>query len=116
MPLARYVPEDFRLYGLQARAFDGTSEFPGSVRDMAADYVEQIKTVQPAGPYRLLGHSFGGIVAHELAVQLREGGEDVAIIVGDAYPQRPSGEAADRTPPPGEEWAKSIGRDPIRRK
>jgi thioesterase domain-containing protein/aryl carrier-like protein len=103
MPLARYVPEDFRLYGLQARALDGTSEFPGSVRDVAADYVEQIKTVQPAGPYRLLGHSFGGIVAHEMAVQLREGGEDVAIIVGDAYPQRPSGEAADRTPRPGAE-------------
>jgi thioesterase domain-containing protein/aryl carrier-like protein len=104
MPLARYVPEDFRLYGLQARALDGTSAFPGSVRDMAADYIEQIKTVQPAGPYRLLGHSFGGIVAYEMAVQLREGGEDVAIIVGDAYPQRSSGEE------PGE--AERKGPDP----
>jgi thioesterase domain-containing protein/aryl carrier-like protein len=114
MSLARYVPEDFRLYGLQARALDGTSEFPGSVRDVAADYVEQIKTVQPAGPYRLLGHSFGGIVAHEMAVQLREGGEDVAIIVGDAYPMRQHGEAADRMPPPGEEAGEADpkGRDP----
>jgi thioesterase domain-containing protein/aryl carrier-like protein len=103
MPLARYVPEDFRLYGLQARALDGTSEFPGSVRDMAADYLAQIKTVQPAGPYLLFGHSFGGIVAHEMAVQLREEGQDVAIIVGDAAPPRPPGEAADRMPPPGGE-------------
>ena len=113
MSLARYVPEDFRLYGLQARALDGTSEFPGSVRDMAADYVEQIKTVQPAGPYRLLGYSFGGIIAHEMAVQLREEGEDVAIIVGDAYPARPLGESADQTPPPREDPAEG---DPRARK
>jgi thioesterase domain-containing protein len=94
MSLARHVPEDLRLYGLQARALDGTSEFPGSVRDIAADYVGQIKTVQPAGPYRLLGYSFGGLVAHEMAVQLREEGEDVAIIVGDAYPARSAGAEA----------------------
>ena len=103
MPLARYVPENLRLYALQARALDGTSEFPGSVRDMAADYVEQIKTVQPAGPYRLLGHSFGGIVAHEIAVQLRGGGDAAALIVGDNFPPPPHGEAADREPQPGEE-------------
>jgi len=102
MPMARHVPEDFRLYGVQARALDGTSEFPGSIREMATDYVEQIKTVQPAGPYRLLGYSFGGLVVHEMAVQLTEEGEDVAIIVGDAYPVRPDAEAADRTPPPAE--------------
>ena len=112
MPLARYVPEDFRLYGLQARALDGISEFPGSVRDMAADYVGQIKTVQPAGPYLLFGHSFGGIVAHEMAVQLREEGEDVAIIVGDAYPPRQPGEAADRMPPPGEEAGEAYRKGP----
>jgi len=92
MPLARYVPDTFRLYGVQARALDGTSQYPSSVRDMAADYVEQIKTVQPAGPYHLFGHSFGGMVAHEMAVQLREHGDDIAaLIIGDAYPPRPRG-------------------------
>jgi amino acid adenylation domain-containing protein len=96
MPLARHVPENWRLYGLQARALDGTTEFPGSIRDIAADYVELIKTVQPAGPYLLLGYSFGGLVVHEMAVQLQEAGEEAAIIVGDAYPQRPSsGEPAE---------------------
>ena len=95
MSLARYVPENLRLYGLQARALDGTTEFPASLRDMAADYIGQIKTVQPAGPYRLLGYSSGGIVAHEMAVQLREEGEDVAIVVGDTYPpQRSAAEPA----------------------
>jgi thioesterase domain-containing protein len=87
MPLARYVPEDFRLYGLQARGLDGKSEFPGSLRQMAADYLEQIRTVQADGPYYLLGFSFGGIVAHEIAAQLRAGGEEVAaLIILDASP------------------------------
>ena len=87
MPLARYVPEDFRLYGLQARALDGKSECPGSLREMAADYIGQIRAVQPVGPYYLLGHSFGAIAAHEMAVQLRAEGEEVAaLIILDAYP------------------------------
>jgi thioesterase domain-containing protein/aryl carrier-like protein len=87
MPLARYVPEGFRIYGLQARGLDGTSEPSGSVREMAADYIEQIRSVQPAGPYYLLGWSFGGYPAHEIAVQLRTAGEQVAaLIIMDAYP------------------------------
>jgi amino acid adenylation domain-containing protein len=114
MPLARYVPEDFRLYGLQARALDGTSEFPGSIRDMAADYVGQIKTVQPAGPYLLLGHSFGGLVAHEIAVQLREQNEDVSLIVGDTYPPHRRDQADDHNPPVDEKpgGAEPKGPDP----
>jgi thioesterase domain-containing protein/aryl carrier-like protein len=87
MPLARHVPENFRLYGLQARGLDVKSEYPGSLRDMAADYIEQIRSLQPHGPYYLLGGSFGGIVAHEMAVQLRAAGEEVeGLIILDAYP------------------------------
>ena len=94
MPLARYVPEDVPLYGLQARGIDGRSEPARSVRDMAQDYLEQIRTVQPGGPYHLLGWSFGAIPAHEIAVRLRAAGEEVAaLILVDAYPSAPSGES-----------------------
>jgi thioesterase domain-containing protein/aryl carrier-like protein len=87
MPMARYVPEDFRIYGLQARGLDGSGEPPSSVREMAADYIGLIRTVQETGPYQLLGWSSGGGVAHEVAVQLREAGEEVgALIIMDAYP------------------------------
>jgi amino acid adenylation domain-containing protein len=87
MPLARYVPEDFRIYGLQARGLDGVSEHPGSICEMAADYIEQIRSVQPNGPYYLLGWSFGGLPAHEIAVQLQDAGEEIAaLIIMDAYP------------------------------
>ncbi|MER5965975.1 amino acid adenylation domain-containing protein [Streptomyces sp. NPDC002057] len=78
---------DQPLYGLQARGLDGSRVLPGSIAEMAADYVTQIRTVQPAGPYHLLGWSFGGIVAHEMAVQLQRAGEEVGLLaVLDAIP------------------------------
>ena len=87
MPLARYVSDHFRLYGLQARGLDGKTELADSVREMAPDYIEQIRTVQPSGPYYLLGGSFGGTVAHETAVQLQAQGEEVAaLIIADNFP------------------------------
>jgi thioesterase domain-containing protein len=87
MPLARDVPDDFRIYGLQARGLDGSGEVPGSVREMAADYIELIRTVQEAGPYYLLGWSSGAALAHEMAVQLQAAGEEVAaLVLLDGYP------------------------------
>jgi thioesterase domain-containing protein len=86
MPLARYVPAEYPIYGLQASGLDGTGEPAPSVRAMAADYVEHIRTVQPAGPYTVLGFSFGVTPAHEIAVQLRASGEQVDLILMDSYP------------------------------
>jgi thioesterase domain-containing protein len=96
MPLARYVQADYPLYGLQARGLNGMDRPPCSIRDMASEYIEQIRAVQGSGPYHLLGWSFGGMVAHEMAVQLQADGEDIAaLIIMDAYPQ---GEQSDLVP------------------
>ncbi|TXL89768.1 non-ribosomal peptide synthetase [Streptomyces sp. IB2014 016-6] len=82
---------DQPLYGLQARGLDGSQVLPGSVAEMAADYVAQLRTVQPAGPYHLLGWSFGGIVAHEMAVQLQRAGEEIGLLaVLDSIPATPA--------------------------
>jgi amino acid adenylation domain-containing protein len=87
LPMARHFPEDIPLYGLQARGLHPDEDMAGSLPEMAADYVEQIRAVQPAGPYHLLGWSFGGIAAHEVAVQLRAAGEHVgALVILDTYP------------------------------
>ena len=51
------------------------------VQEIAAGYIEEIRTVQPKGPYYLGGHSFGGLVAFEMAQQLNQLGEDVAFEV-----------------------------------
>jgi hypothetical protein len=85
--LAQYMPVGYPLYGVQARGFDGKSELPGSLSEMAADYIAQIRIVQPDGPYHLLGWSFGGLVAQEMAVQLQAVDQQVAaLVVLDAYP------------------------------
>jgi amino acid adenylation domain-containing protein len=89
MPLARFVPDDIPLYGLQAPGLDGETALSGSVQEMAAAYVEQIRAIQPTGPYHLLGYSFGGIPVHEIAVRLRAAGQEVAaLVIMDAYPNR----------------------------
>ncbi|WP_406128545.1 amino acid adenylation domain-containing protein [Streptomyces canus] len=100
MPLAGYVSEGHPVYALQARGLDGTSEPAASLREMAADYVEQIRTVQQSGPYQLVGWSAGGVVAHEMAVQLQAAGEEVsALVILDSYPS--PGHDEDRPVPAG---------------
>jgi thioesterase domain-containing protein len=102
MPMAKVAPRGIPLYGLQARGLSVGSDFAPSLREMAADYVAQIRTVQPAGPYRLLGWSFGGVLAHEVAVQLQAAGEEVPVlIILDTYPPSPRPDPAGREAPPG---------------
>ncbi|WP_194909880.1 amino acid adenylation domain-containing protein [Catenulispora rubra] len=87
LPLARYIPQEYPLYGLQADGLDGTSELATSAAEMATAYIEQIRSVQPSGPYHLVGYSFGGTVAHEIAVQLQAAGEQVAaLVILDTFP------------------------------
>lgn len=72
--LAQYLPDDRPLYALQARGLAGGEPRPADVEEMAADYLGQIKSVQPDGPYHLLGWSFGGVVAHAIATRLQKQG------------------------------------------
>ncbi len=76
--LARRLGADQPFYGLQARGIDGREPPRARIEDMAADYVSAIRAVQPSGPYHIGGWSFGGIVAFEVAQQLRQTGEEVA--------------------------------------
>ncbi|MGW3464443.1 alpha/beta fold hydrolase, partial [Streptomyces olivaceoviridis] len=85
-PLRRFMPSDIPLYGLQSRGLDGSNDLPATLVEMAADYVTEIRTVQPSGPYHLIGWSSGGVVAHEMAVQLQAAGEEVAaLVLMDSY-------------------------------
>jgi len=60
---------------------------PGSVRSMAESYAVRLQALYPTGPYHLLGWSFGGVVAHELAIELRRRGCAVQrLILLDAAP------------------------------
>ncbi|WP_433456146.1 thioesterase domain-containing protein [Streptomyces sp. CA-142005] len=54
--------------------------FAASIDDMAADYLRQIRAVQPHGPYQLLGWSSGGAVAHAIARLPRDRGDEVHLL------------------------------------
>ncbi|UBI35099.1 MULTISPECIES: amino acid adenylation domain-containing protein [Streptomyces] len=75
------------VYGLQARGLTGAQPPAAAIEEMAADYLAQIRTVQPSGPYHLLGWSFGGLVAHSIATRLEAEGEEVGLLaVLDSFP------------------------------
>jgi thioesterase domain-containing protein len=74
------MPADQPVYALQAQGLDGQSPAASSVEEMAAHYIRAMDTVQPNGPYYLGGFSAGGIVALEMAVQLRRAGQQVALL------------------------------------
>jgi thioesterase domain-containing protein len=64
---------DCPIIGISQTPHNGEAE-PGSIRDLAKNYADRLQAVYPAGPYKLLGWSFGGVVAHELAIELRRRG------------------------------------------
>ncbi|HEX7182532.1 MAG TPA: amino acid adenylation domain-containing protein [Thermoanaerobaculia bacterium] len=79
--LARVLGPDQPLYGLRSRGLEGEEEPFARIEEMAAHYLELIRGVQPRGPYRIGGASMGGMVAFEMAHQLRAAGEEVALLV-----------------------------------
>ena len=85
--LVRHLGAAQPVYGLQTRALSQPGYRAKSVEEMADDYLEQILSVRPQGPYRLLGWSFGGLVAHALATRLQAAGEEVQLLaLVDSYP------------------------------
>jgi len=85
--LGRRIAPDYPFYGLQSQGLDGKRPCLTSVPAMAAHYIAEMRTVQPRGPYFLGGFSFGGLIAYEIAQQLRALGEEAALLVlFDTYP------------------------------
>ncbi|MBZ4377524.1 amino acid adenylation domain-containing protein, partial [Corallococcus sp. AS-1-6] len=78
--LARRLGPAQPFYGLQARGLDGTEQPLDTVEALAASYVRVVRGVQPHGPYHLGGWSLGGVIAYEMAHQLREAGEVVELV------------------------------------
>jgi len=94
--LGRHMGPTHPFYGLQARGLDGTHPCLTSVEEMAAQYLQDIRSVQPQDPYFIGGYSFGGLFAYEMARQLTARGEQVAFLAlfdtapGNVKPQTAS--------------------------
>jgi thioesterase domain-containing protein/acyl carrier protein len=83
----RLIATDHPIYGMQARGIDGVDEPLERIEDMADFYLDAIKSLQPRGPYLLVGYSLGGLVVLEMAQRLSASGEKVALLAMlDAYP------------------------------
>jgi amino acid adenylation domain-containing protein len=79
-PLAMAMDEDLPFYCLQAKGLDGSGSY-GSVEEAARYYLDEIRKVQPRGPYHLGGYCFGGIMAFEMARMLEQSDEPVAVLI-----------------------------------
>jgi thioesterase domain-containing protein len=80
-PLAEQLGPDQPFYGLQPQGLDGRLPAHGTIEEMAAHYIAEMRAVQPEGPYAIGGHCSGSWVAFEMARQLERDGEALAALV-----------------------------------
>ena len=95
--LLPHIDRGRAVYGLQNPMLSG-GRAPESITELAAHYVQLIRSVAPQGPYRLLGWSLGGLIAQEMAVQLSESGDvvdELTLLDSFVVADRPG---FDRTP------------------
>lgn len=76
--LAKQLGVYYSVYGFQSILIENDRLL--TIPEMAMRYIPEIRIIQPEGPYFLLGHSAGGMVAFEIAHQLREAGAQVGLV------------------------------------
>ncbi len=107
-PLARHLGGQAPVYGLQPAGLDGITPPLTDMAEMAGRAVAAIRSVQPAGPYRLGGHSFGAKLAFAVAQHLLHDGEAVELLtIIDGYAPGPTLLAANGVPHDGE-WLAAL--------
>ncbi|GEM_PF-688656 len=90
LELARLLQVDSAVIGLRLRGLDDRCLPDESFEVMGVHLADEIRAVQPAGPYQLVGYSLGGMLAFEVARQLQASGGSIgAICVLDTYPLNP---------------------------
>nr|WP_063772078.1 non-ribosomal peptide synthetase [Kitasatospora mediocidica] len=97
LTLAAEIDPDIPVYGFQAGGILHAESRPEGVPGIAEEYVARMLEIQPDGPYHIAGWSFGGLVAHEMAIQLQASGRQVALLANlDGFPAAPAPHTADR--------------------
>ncbi|MDZ8085081.1 MAG: amino acid adenylation domain-containing protein [Nostoc sp. DedQUE12b] len=78
--LSKRLGEDYPLYALEDTLEKEKPEVI-SVEETATRYLQEIRKIQPNGPYLLGGHCYGGVLAFEIAQQLQKQGQTVGLLV-----------------------------------
>jgi amino acid adenylation domain-containing protein len=85
--LARHIDPTYPVYGIQSPSITTLAPSASTLTELAKSYVQHIRSVTPNGPYHLVGWSFGGLLAQEIAVHLRADGHQVGLLASlDGYP------------------------------
>ncbi|MFA0813679.1 amino acid adenylation domain-containing protein [Microbulbifer epialgicus] len=84
--LSRHLDRRRPIYALQGSALIEHQVLPTRLEEVAEACLANIRKIQPQGPYHLLGWSYGGVVAFEIALRLRSAGERVErLVLLDSY-------------------------------
>ncbi|MBV7333000.1 hypothetical protein KFU94_33180 [Chloroflexi bacterium TSY] len=78
--LVHHLESDRPYYGLQPLGINGETAHYTQTEDIAARFIQEIRAIQPKGPYILGGACYGGLVAVELARQLQVMDETVSLL------------------------------------
>ena len=78
--LVKHLGDDQPVYGLQSLGLDNRTEIDARFEVVASNYIKEIKTLQPEGPYFLGGYCLGGVIALEMAQQLKRQGETIGLL------------------------------------
>jgi len=93
--LAGHLNANQPVYGIQSVGLDKSEPPLVRIEDMAARYITEMRQVQPSGPYYVGGYSMGGWIAYEIARQLQETGQSVALLaLFDTNPRQGQGRAS----------------------
>ncbi len=106
--MLRHLGGHFPIVGLQSPRPDGVIAACASVDEMCDRHLATLRSIQPQGPYHLLGYSLGGTLAHGIAARLQQQGETVSFLgLLDTYPP----EGQDWTRPSEEEARAEVERE-----
>ncbi len=86
--LAEKMDADQPFYGIEPEGLDGRRFQRTTIEQMAAHYLSEIRKIQSAGPYYIGGYCFGGMVAFEMAQQLRRDDDSAALVALFTAPLR----------------------------
>ncbi|WP_460475473.1 amino acid adenylation domain-containing protein, partial [Bordetella tumulicola] len=100
------IERNYPIYGIQATGLLQERALPISITEMADQYIEQIREISPNGPYYLLGWSFGGFVAQEIASRICARDDGSILVLLNCYPDAFSDTT--RPPAPLEESSEAL--------
>lgn len=78
--MINHLAPDQPVYGIRAAGLDGNFKPLGSIEEVSAYYNQEILNHDPIGPYAIAGYSYGGVIAYEMARQLKQAGKKVEML------------------------------------